>query len=49
VSTARTWASEHGIVSDAAVIPIQDIESAYERTVKSDARYRFVIHMSSLQ
>ena len=42
------YCSEHGIVSDVEVIPIQDIERAYERTVKGDVRYRFVIDMSSL-
>ena len=43
------YCSEHGITSDVEVIPIQDIESAYDRTVKGDVRYRFVIDMKSLQ
>jgi uncharacterized zinc-type alcohol dehydrogenase-like protein len=30
------------------MIPIQKIEEAYERTIKSDVRYRFVIDMQSL-
>ena len=42
------YCSEHGITSDVEVIPIQDIESAYERTIKGDVRYRFVIDMQSL-
>ncbi len=36
------------IVSDIELIPIQKIEEAYDRTVKADVRYRFVIDMQSL-
>ncbi|OGR81960.1 MAG: hypothetical protein A2636_00120 [Elusimicrobia bacterium RIFCSPHIGHO2_01_FULL_64_10] len=36
------------IVSDVEVIPIQKIDAAYERMLKSDVRYRFVIDLSSL-
>ena len=39
---------ENNIVSDIETIPIQKIEEAYERTIKSDVRYRFVIDMQSL-
>jgi alcohol dehydrogenase (NADP+) len=39
----------HGIISDVEVIPIQKINEAYERMLKSDVKYRFVIDMSSLQ
>lgn len=39
---------EHNIVSDIEMIPIQKIEEAYERTLKADVRYRFVIDMKSL-
>ena len=39
---------ENKIVSDIEMIPIQTIEQAYERTIKSDVRYRFVIDMQSL-
>lgn len=42
------FCAEHGITSDVEVIPIQNIEEAYERTIKSDVRYRFVIDMQSL-
>ena len=38
----------HGIVSDVEVIPIQKINEAYERTIKGDVRYRFVIDMATL-
>lgn len=43
------FCATHGITSDVEVIPIQDIERAYERTLKGDVRYRFVIDMKSLQ
>ncbi len=39
---------EHKIVSDIEMIEIQQIETAYERTLKSDVRYRFVIDLQSL-
>jgi alcohol dehydrogenase (NADP+) len=39
----------HGIAADVEVIPIQRINEAYERTLKSDVRYRFVIDMASLK
>jgi uncharacterized zinc-type alcohol dehydrogenase-like protein len=38
----------HNIASDIEVIPIQKIDEAYERVVKSDVRYRFVIDLASL-
>jgi uncharacterized zinc-type alcohol dehydrogenase-like protein len=37
------------IVCDIEVIPIQKVNEAYERVLKSDVRYRFVIDMSSLK
>ena len=40
---------EHGIVADVEVIPIQKVNEAYERTVKSDVRYRFSIDLASLK
>jgi uncharacterized zinc-type alcohol dehydrogenase-like protein len=43
------YCAEHGITSDVEVIPIQQINEAYERTIKGDVRYRFVIDMKSLQ
>jgi uncharacterized zinc-type alcohol dehydrogenase-like protein len=38
----------HGIVSDVEVIPIQEVEEAYARTLRGDVRYRFVIDTASL-
>ena len=43
------FCAEHGIVSDIERIPIQQINQAYERMLKSDVRYRFVIDMASLK
>ena len=40
---------EHNIVADVEVIPIQKINEAYERLVKSDVKYRFSIDMASLK
>jgi uncharacterized zinc-type alcohol dehydrogenase-like protein len=42
------YCAERNITSDVEVIPIQEIEAAYERTIKGDVRYRFVIDMKSL-
>ena len=42
------YCGAHAITSDVEVIPIQRIEEAYERTVRGDVRYRFVIDMTSL-
>jgi uncharacterized zinc-type alcohol dehydrogenase-like protein len=39
----------HGITSDIEVIRIQDINAAYERVLRSDVKYRFVIDMASLK
>lgn len=42
------YCAEKNIVSDVEVIKIQDINNAYERMLKGDVRYRFVIDMASL-
>ncbi len=42
------FCGEHGIVSDIEMIPIQKINEAFERMLKSDVKYRFVIDMASL-
>lgn len=42
------YCAEHNITSDVEVIKIQQIGEAYERTIKGDVRYRFVIDMKSL-
>ena len=41
--------SQHNIVADVEVIPIQKVNEAYERLVKSDVKYRFSIDMASLK
>jgi uncharacterized zinc-type alcohol dehydrogenase-like protein len=40
--------AKHGIVSDIELIPVQTINEAYERVLRSDVRYRFVIDIASL-
>jgi uncharacterized zinc-type alcohol dehydrogenase-like protein len=42
------FCAEHGITSDVEVIPIHKINEAYERMLKSDVKYRFVIDLASL-
>jgi uncharacterized zinc-type alcohol dehydrogenase-like protein len=42
------FCGEHGITADIELIAIQDINTAYERMLKSDVKYRFVIDMASL-
>ncbi len=39
----------HNITSDVEVIPIQKVNEAYERILKSDVKYRFSIDMASLK
>jgi len=43
------FCAEHGIHSDIEMIKIQEINQAYERMLKSDVKYRFVIDMASLE
>ena len=43
------FCGEHGITSDIETIDIQEINAAYERMLKSDVKYRFVIDMASLK
>jgi uncharacterized zinc-type alcohol dehydrogenase-like protein len=43
------YCGEHSIVSEVEVIPIQQINEAYERMLKQDVKYRFVIDISSLK
>ncbi len=43
------FCAKHDIVSEIEMISIQDVNAAYERVVKSDVRYRFVINMASLK
>jgi uncharacterized zinc-type alcohol dehydrogenase-like protein len=43
------FCAEHNIISDVEVIPIRQINEAYERMIKSDVKYRFCIDMASLK
>ena len=43
------FCGKHGIVSDVEMIAIKDINTAYERMLRSDVKYRFVIDMASLK
>ena len=43
------FCGKHDIVSDIELIPIQKVNEAYDRIVKSDVRYRFVIDLASLE
>lgn len=42
------FCGQHGITCDIELIPIQKVNEAYERVLKSDVKYRFVIDMESL-
>jgi uncharacterized zinc-type alcohol dehydrogenase-like protein len=42
------FCAEHGITADVEVIPIQDVNDAFDRMQEGDVRYRFVIDMQSL-
>jgi len=43
------FCGQHNITCDIETIAIQDVNTAYERTVKGDVKYRFVIDMASLK
>jgi uncharacterized zinc-type alcohol dehydrogenase-like protein len=43
------FCAEHGIASEVEVIPASEINEAYERVLKSDVRYRFVIDIDTLR
>ena len=43
------FCGKHGITSDIEMIPIQKVNEAYDRLLKSDVKYRFVIDMASLK
>ena len=42
------YCAEHNIVSDIELVDIKNIHTAYERMLKGDVRYRFVIDMATL-
>ncbi len=43
------FCGKHNVTADIEVIPIQKVNEAYERLLKSDVKYRFVIDMASLK
>jgi len=43
------FCAENTITSDIEIIPIQQINEAYERVMKSDVKYRFVIDLAGLK
>ncbi len=43
------YCARNKIVSDIEIIPVQNINQAYERTIRGDVRYRFVIDIGSLK
>jgi len=43
------FCAKHGIAADIELIPMQQINTAYERLLKSDVKYRFVIDVSSME
>jgi uncharacterized zinc-type alcohol dehydrogenase-like protein len=43
------FCAQHQITADIEIIPIQKINEAYERMLKSDVKYRFVIDLASLK
>lgn len=42
------FCAEHGVTADVEVVPVQKVNEAYERLVKGDVRYRFVIDNATL-
>jgi D-arabinose 1-dehydrogenase-like Zn-dependent alcohol dehydrogenase len=48
-SRCSTTSASNNIVADVEVIPIQKINEAFERMLRQDVKYRFVIDMSSLK
>ena len=43
------FCGQHNLTADVEVIPIQKVNEAYERLVRSDVKYRFCIDMASLR
>ncbi|RFU45386.1 hypothetical protein D0B32_22455 [Paraburkholderia sp. DHOC27] len=43
------FCAQHRILADIEMIQMQDVEVAFERMLKSDVKYRFVIDMASLK
>jgi uncharacterized zinc-type alcohol dehydrogenase-like protein len=42
------FCAEHGIVSDIEMIPVQQIDEAYDRMARGDVKYRFVIDNATI-
>ena len=42
------YCAEYNIMSEVEIIPIQDINTAYERMLKGDVHCRFVLYMVTL-
>jgi uncharacterized zinc-type alcohol dehydrogenase-like protein len=42
------FCAQHGIVADIEMIAARDIDAAYDRMVRSDVKYRFVIDAATL-
>ena len=42
------FCAEHNVTADIELIPVQDVNQAYERMIKGDVRYRFVLDMKTL-
>jgi len=42
------FCAEHGIVSDIELIPVSQVNEAYERMMRNDVRYRFVLDLKTL-
>ena len=43
------FCAEHNITPDIEIIAMKDINEAYERMIKGDVKYRFVIDMATLE
>jgi len=43
------FCGKHNITADVEVIPIQKVNEAYDRLLKSDVKYRFSIDMASIK
>ena len=43
------FCAAHGVAAEIEIIPIHKINDAYERIIKSDVRYRFVIDLATLK
>ena len=43
------YCAHHEIGADVEIIPIQKVNDAYDRMIRNDVRYRFVIDVASLK